>query len=214
MADLKISQFADGGTVQTGDQIAAVRGVTNTRVSVGSAATFDAGSDIGELLIIEDVGGNPALPAIDGSQLTGVASGGSKVTISDANGGYLDDKLQPGTLITTEIETDSSGDQTLVFDVRSQIATPATVSSGTHTVDIANGDFHEVTATGIFTFAWSMNNGQSVLVRGIDFDANTPIDGLDWGDAGTPEWTGKDDFVVYRDNDGNYIGALIVSGLA
>lgn len=213
MADLKISQFADGGTVQTGDEIAAVRGVTNTRVRVGSAATFDAGSGIGEVLLIDDVGGSPALPAIDGSQLTGVASGGSKVTVSDANGGYLDDKLQPGTLITKELETDSGGDQTLLFDVRS-LVTSSTVSSGTHNINISNGDFHEITATGIFTFSWTMEEGQALIVRGIDFDTYSPIHNLDWGTIGVPSWTGKDDFIVYRDSDGDYIGSLIASGIS
>lgn len=90
----------------------------------------------------------------------------------------------------------------------------ASVASGTHTVNIANGDFHTLTATGIFTLAFSMQNGQAVIVRGINFNTYTPIDSLDWGATGEPVWTGKDDFVVYRDGAGNYIGALVAGGLA
>lgn len=214
MADLKISQFVDGDLVQVGDEIAAVRAGDNVKVGVGSAAAADTGTNIGDIPILIDVGGSPGFPALDGSNLTNIASGGAKVTVTDANGGYLDDKLKPGVLLTTEVQTDSSGNEILVHDVRSRIATAAFVSSGTHTVDIADGDFHPITATGVFTLAWQMEQGQSVLVRGMNFNSFSPIDGLDWGAAGAPTWTAKDDFIVYRDMDGNYIGALIVSGIS
>lgn len=70
MADLKISQFPDGGTIQVADQVATNRSGTNTRVVVGSGATLDAGTDIGDLVVLGDVGGGtPGLPAVDGSQL-------------------------------------------------------------------------------------------------------------------------------------------------
>lgn len=212
MADLKISQFTDGGAIQATDEIATNRAGTNTKVFVGSAAALDAGSGIGDVVLIEDVGGSPGLPAIDGSQLLNVGAGDIKVSATDAIGGYLDDKIGVETLLTKTIVTDSAGAETIVLEVRSEL-TAASVASGTHTVDIADGDFHEITATGVFTFGWAMGQGQSVLVRGIDFDTYTPVDGLDWGDAGTPEWTGIDDFIVYRDADGDYIGALIVAGI-
>lgn len=76
MADLKISQFADGGAVQTTDEIATNRAGTNTKVVVGSAAALDAGTDIGDLVQVIDVGGSPGLPAVDGSLLTGISGGG------------------------------------------------------------------------------------------------------------------------------------------
>lgn len=63
MADLKISQFPDGGKVLPTDDLAAVRGGLNTRVQVGSAAAEDAGDAIDELLKIVDNGqGAPGLP--------------------------------------------------------------------------------------------------------------------------------------------------------
>lgn len=72
MADLKISQFIDGGDIQIGDEIATNRAGVNTKVKVRSGATLDAGLGFGDLLTVDEVGGVPALPAMDGSQLTGV----------------------------------------------------------------------------------------------------------------------------------------------
>lgn len=69
MADLKISQFASGGAVQTGDEIATNRGGANTKVNVGSAAALDVGTGIGDIPLLVDVAGNPGLPAVDGSNL-------------------------------------------------------------------------------------------------------------------------------------------------
>lgn len=168
MADKKISEFDNGGAIQPTDEIATNRAGVNTKVFAGSAAALDGGTSIGDAIVLEDVGGNAALPAVDGSK---------------------------------------------VLNIGARIATAATVSSGTHNVNISNGDYHKVTASGIFTFSWTMAIGQAVLVRGVNFDAYAPIDSLDWGDAGTPTWTDKNDFVVYRDVDGDYIGALIVSGV-
>lgn len=44
MTDLKISEFDNGGAIQTTDEIAANRGGTNTKVFVGSAAAADIGA--------------------------------------------------------------------------------------------------------------------------------------------------------------------------
>lgn len=63
MADIKISQFPDGGPVQITDDIAAVRSGNNVRVQVKSGATKDAGDSVGEVLEIADDGaGNPVIP--------------------------------------------------------------------------------------------------------------------------------------------------------
>lgn len=75
MTDLKISQFSNGSTIQITDEIATNRGGINTKVFVGSAATLDAGTGIGDVVVLEDVGGSPALPAVDGSQLTNIPAG-------------------------------------------------------------------------------------------------------------------------------------------
>lgn len=40
----------------------------------GTAASLDVGTAAGEVVQISDVGGTPGLPALDGSQLTGIAT--------------------------------------------------------------------------------------------------------------------------------------------
>lgn len=135
--DLKISQFTDGGLVQETDEIAAVRSGVNTKINVGSAAAADvgtgpddvpinsdlggaaylgAGSNVGDLVQLEDVGGSPGLPAIDGSQLTGVITesimglieAGSNVTL-DGSGTIAD----PYIVNSTSAVATSADDVTL-----------------------------------------------------------------------------------------------------
>jgi len=72
MTDLKISQFADGGAIQSTDEIAVVRSGVNTKVLAGTAAALDGGTGIGDAVVLEDVGGSPGLPVADASQLTNV----------------------------------------------------------------------------------------------------------------------------------------------
>lgn len=70
MADLKISQFVDGGAVQDTDEIASVRSGINTKVVVGSAAALDVGTAIGDVVqFANDGSGGPAYPAADGSNI-------------------------------------------------------------------------------------------------------------------------------------------------
>lgn len=83
MPDLKISQFTDGGLVQDTDEIAAVRSGDNVKITTGTAAAMDAGTGIGDLVEIVDVSGTPGLPAIDGSQLTGLSGVQNSGTLTD-----------------------------------------------------------------------------------------------------------------------------------
>lgn len=135
--DLKISQFTDGGLVQETDEIAAVRSGVNTKINIGSAAAADigtgpddvpinsdfsegayssVGTDVGDLIQLEDIGGSPGLPAIDGSQLTGVITEsitgliepGSNVTI-DGSGTIAD----PYVVNSTSAVATSADDVTL-----------------------------------------------------------------------------------------------------
>ena len=57
--------------------------VTDITDTLGTAATKDAGSAIGEVVLLGDVGGNAALPAVDGSQLTGITVDLSSGSIGD-----------------------------------------------------------------------------------------------------------------------------------
>lgn len=72
MADLKISQFVDGGPAQTVDEIAANRSGVNTKIKVGTAASKNTGNAVGQVVLVQDVEGNAGLPALDGSQLSNV----------------------------------------------------------------------------------------------------------------------------------------------
>ncbi len=45
-----------------------------TVLELGTAAEADTGSSTGDVVVLEDVGGTPGLPAVDGSQLTGISS--------------------------------------------------------------------------------------------------------------------------------------------
>lgn len=235
MTDLKISQFVDGDKVQPTDEIATNRAGVNTKVYVGTAAGLDVGTgddDIpqnsnlgtaayldtgestGDVVVLESVGGSPGLPAVDGSQLTNLpVSPLVGATSTDTTPGFLNEKLNvDNSLVIDEIGT---GDESLEISVRREFAPGVSKGSGTHVVDIDDGDFHQVTATGVFTLEASMQNGQAVMVRAIDFgDWGVNVSFFDFGDAGTPVWTGKDDFIIYRDIDGNYIAKLVVSGLS
>lgn len=70
MADLKISQFVDGGAIQSTDEIATSRAGINTKVFVGSAAALDASGGVGDVVVLQDDGsGNPQYPPFGGSQI-------------------------------------------------------------------------------------------------------------------------------------------------
>ena len=47
----------------------------STISDAGTAAAEDVGATIGDVVQLENVGGNPGLPAVDGSQLTGIGGG-------------------------------------------------------------------------------------------------------------------------------------------
>lgn len=55
---------------------------------LGTAAVLDSGTAIGEVLLVADVGGSPGLPAIDGSQLTGMGTGFPTVETFTSNGTF------------------------------------------------------------------------------------------------------------------------------
>lgn len=236
MADLKISQFEDGGAISETDEIATNRGGINTKVFVGTAAARDVGTGSGDIPSTDDLGtaayldtgtaignvsaivdigdGTPGLAAVDGSLLTGVTGLPTvKITSDDTTADYLGSKIAVLNGITKTV-TDPASDEALTIDVR-HLTTTASVGTGTHTVNINNGDFHEITATGTFAVAASMENAQAVIVRAINFDDYLPtFPTIDWGAAGIPEWTGKDDFIIYRDPDGSYKATVVNLGLS
>jgi hypothetical protein len=56
-------------------------------LNAGTAATADTGTAIGDVVVLEDVDGSAGLPAVDGSQLTGVTTSAPPVTA--ATGGTI-----------------------------------------------------------------------------------------------------------------------------
>lgn len=110
MANLKISQFVDGSTIQVTDEIATNRGGVNTKVFVQEGARRNVGLSIGDLIaLIDDGSGNPVLPPADGSLLTGITlptinasdvvyipTSGSIITSGDVQGAI--DELDAGKL--------------------------------------------------------------------------------------------------------------------
>lgn len=55
--------------------------------ALGTASAEDTGTSTGDVVQLVDVGGSPGLPAVDGSQLTGISGGGGGTTYHDA--GYI-----------------------------------------------------------------------------------------------------------------------------
>ena len=68
-----VSYDATGNTVITGTNVQdALDDVEPVLAGLGTSAVEDVGTAIGDVVQLEDVGGNAALPAVDGSQLTGL----------------------------------------------------------------------------------------------------------------------------------------------
>lgn len=70
-ADISVDN--SGFQVFNGEDVQEVLGeVDSFADSLGTAASEDVGTSIGDVVQLEDVGGNPGLPAVDGSKLTGI----------------------------------------------------------------------------------------------------------------------------------------------
>lgn len=175
MADLKISQFTDGGAVQTTDEIAAVRDGENVKVYAGSAAAADLGtapdqvptnSDLGEaaflnasgnvgdaVVYVADSAGAPMVPGI--TQTYEVYT-----SATDTIPGYLEGKIIAGSNVTVTKNTDSSGQEILVI--------AAAGSSG-----IPDGDKGDITVSSSGT-VWTIDSG---VIDGGKVNANLDLSG-------------------------------------
>lgn len=105
MADLKISQFTDGGAIQSTDEIATNRAGINTKVFVGSAAAMDVGAGVGDIIAWQDDGGgNPQYPSGNGSQITDVETSADLVSYIPSSGSsIISDNVQDA---IDELETE------------------------------------------------------------------------------------------------------------
>lgn len=62
--------------------------------TLGTAAVEDVGTAIGDVVQLEDVGGNPGLPAVDGSQLTGIAFNADDISYDNTISGLAATDVQ------------------------------------------------------------------------------------------------------------------------
>jgi hypothetical protein len=114
--DANLSNNGTGSYVVTFPNLLAksgnLAGLTNlstarANLGLGTAATANTGTAFGNLVAIQSVGGNPGLPPLDGSQLTGVAS---PLSVSS------------GTTTVTEVEQISFSNVTLTNNNNGQVA--------------------------------------------------------------------------------------------
>lgn len=129
MADLKISQFADGGLVENTDEIAAVRGGVNTKVTVGSAARYEVGTGSGQIATTDmlspvalsndynDLDNLPTLgdlaakDQVEASDINAGSSTAGQVPTSDGSGGVTwEDQSGSGTVAATAVSATDPND--------------------------------------------------------------------------------------------------------
>lgn len=191
MADLKISQFVDGGAVQETDSIAAVRGGVNTKVTVGTAAAYDVGASIGNVPLIIDINGVAGLDALDGSLLYNLNAQAPSDTLT-ALGSYNQDGFLVQTALnnftareitgtTNQVTvTDGDGvDGNPVISLPQDIHTGATPQFGSMVLS-STGPILRYIQTDVVADAkvWEFNNGGSsgaftIRTRLDDFTGGT-----------------------------------------
>lgn len=175
MADKKISEMIDGGTIQVTDRIPVERNDDNYQVEVKLAATLDVGTSPGDLVQVQDIGGNPGLPSLDGSNLYNISipSGGVDSVNGvfpdssgdvEINADHIDDTSTSHKFVTStdltklsNLSGTNTGDQTT-----SGTANRITVTSGSTNpvVDIASTYAGQATITTIGTLTagvWNAN---------------------------------------------------------
>lgn len=154
MADLKISQFADGGTVQPTDEIATNRAGTNTKVRVGEAASLDASGAVGDVIVWgDDGGGNPSYPPGDASQLTGILND-TLLALSEYNsGGFI---AQTSLSNFTGRNITGTSERITVFN--------STGVSGNPIIDIASTYVGQSSITTVGTITAGVWNGTDIAV--------------------------------------------------
>ena len=123
---------------------------TLTIDELGTAALEDVGTTIGDVVQLEDVGGSPGLPAVDGSQLTGIASSGSGTPI----GGYV--------TVQTDLTGAEEPDPDTHIKLEAGLTGAGQYNEGKLGSESVTGSAPLVVATAQITDAESPLNGQTV----------------------------------------------------
>jgi hypothetical protein len=139
-------------------------GLTNTatartNLGLGSAATKTAGAAIGNVLEVADVGGSPALPALDASLLTGLS--------------YSNLTNVPTSFITDLDFITDQNPLTLVagkhYVISTATGTTKTLTVPTNSADVADGDYIRITNWGLGRLKLTTGGGNTCyLLSGQD----------------------------------------------
>jgi hypothetical protein len=124
-----------------------------------------------------------------------------------------------GTVVSAEELATTSGTLQGELDAFHVIASTATVTSGTHTVNVANGYWHKVTASGNFTMAFTFPSGKTdgVVVEGYNFGSYTIgwPNGFKWDATVVPTFTvsGTDIIAVTQGSGNTLYGNVPIQGV-
>jgi hypothetical protein len=181
---------ADGGTG------ASTAAGARTNLGLGTASVEDVGTSTGNVVQLQDVSGSPGLPAVDGSQLTGITAGGVFVDAADggpyisstsfdvaANIGAAWESVGPtgsgATNIWTALDSVPASADWVEVRIRLQSIIDAGVA-GTQTrnelLARKNGSSIVITNAGIAEIKQDQNGSYSNTVANIT-TAKIPIDG-------------------------------------
>jgi len=148
-------------TLLKADNLSGLASTTTARTNLGlgSAATKTAGSAIGNVLEVADVGGSPALPALDASLLTGLS--------------YANLTNVPTSFITDLTFITDQNPLTLVagkhYVISTATATTKTLTVPTNSADVANGDYIRITNWGLGRLKLTTGGGNTCyLLSGQD----------------------------------------------
>ena len=122
---------------------------TLTIDELGTAALEDVGTAIGDVVQLEDVGGSPGLPAVDGSQLTGIAEGSGTPI-----GGYV--------TVQTDLTGAEEPDPDTHIKLEAGLTGAGQYNEGKLGSESVTGSAPLVVATAQITDAESPLNGQTV----------------------------------------------------
>lgn len=127
--------------------------------ALGTASAQDVGTAIGDVVQLVSVGGNPGLPAVDGSQLTGLPGGGDALTTNPLSQFAATTSAQLAGVISNE-----TGSGLLVFGTSPALTTP---NLGTPSAGVLTSCTGLPMTTGTTGTAWRMfyTNGSGTMTE-------------------------------------------------